>query len=600
MQDVLYINGEAVDLGGKAVNLEYINNVLSDIDKISSSHSYTIKLPLTSRNSRIFDMVENVAHVSSRVGVYLPAEYRRNGVTITKDAQAYVTEASPEGISICLVWDSFAALSTWLKAGKKLRDLTFPAYTWGTAPTPWSASLPPVVVAKYQTLGTEVIMPAPTVSATYILNEIMSEAGIAVSYDAASTGFGALYVPLCSRIGTKVPDAGGVFDAWHVYAPTSPLGDVTRRVRPVTRYSGSMAVESQGIIQVADVDAGALDVYVSMVFDFGSIGVFDFSEFLVLEFVAHNTDGTDNVLQRLYSDSAEGTSFRRLSGTFTLSDLEGVSYIYMRVSGFRAQVASTFTGVGTLTVVPTKRTAVQGEPYPVGGNMPEMSQVDYVKALCVLCGVQVVQQGETLRFVSISDYAQAVASGVADDWSAKIVNYQGVPTSVQYKVGDYAQRNWLRYSEDEENGGVAVDGLLLVSDRTLEYEKDLAKIPFAASRDSIINHYQRNNEGNIEDVEVEPRIGTVDEYEGEVRLRFRRNEMAFDTRIANYYGSLARLLTNAHQVRVYARLSEYDLAGLDWLRPVYLAQTGQYYIVSKVSTDTDSDICEVTLIQLNN
>ena len=43
MRDELYIDGTKVDMGESGVSLEYRSNILTDISKIVSNFSYTIK-----------------------------------------------------------------------------------------------------------------------------------------------------------------------------------------------------------------------------------------------------------------------------------------------------------------------------------------------------------------------------------------------------------------------------------------------------------------------------------------------------------------------------------------------------------------------------
>ena len=50
IRDELYINGDKVDVGDTDISLNYKSNLLTDISKIVSNNSYTIKLPKTAKN----------------------------------------------------------------------------------------------------------------------------------------------------------------------------------------------------------------------------------------------------------------------------------------------------------------------------------------------------------------------------------------------------------------------------------------------------------------------------------------------------------------------------------------------------------------------
>ena len=52
--DLLFIDGELVDLDDSTkITLNYKSNLFTDLSKIVSNNSYTIKLPKTVRNQRI-------------------------------------------------------------------------------------------------------------------------------------------------------------------------------------------------------------------------------------------------------------------------------------------------------------------------------------------------------------------------------------------------------------------------------------------------------------------------------------------------------------------------------------------------------------------
>ena len=64
MKEELYVmtpDGVArVDLNDPSgIQLNYKSNLFSDLSKITCSHSYTFKLPLTINNRRIFDNAED-------------------------------------------------------------------------------------------------------------------------------------------------------------------------------------------------------------------------------------------------------------------------------------------------------------------------------------------------------------------------------------------------------------------------------------------------------------------------------------------------------------------------------------------------------------
>ena len=94
MRDELYIDGTKVDMGESGVSLEYRSNILTDISKIVSNFSYTIKLPKTKNNLRLIEC----AHIPSAVSSfpYLPhvGTLLRDGVQIVDGANVVLMSVS--------------------------------------------------------------------------------------------------------------------------------------------------------------------------------------------------------------------------------------------------------------------------------------------------------------------------------------------------------------------------------------------------------------------------------------------------------------------------------------------------------------------------
>ena len=85
-RDELYINGVKADLGKTDISLNYKSNLLTDISKIVSNNSYTIKLPKTAKNLALIEC----SHIPSSASRYPYLKHKgmllRNGIEIIKDA----------------------------------------------------------------------------------------------------------------------------------------------------------------------------------------------------------------------------------------------------------------------------------------------------------------------------------------------------------------------------------------------------------------------------------------------------------------------------------------------------------------------------------
>ena len=107
--DLLFIDGELVDLDDSTkITLNYKSNLFTDLSKIVSNNSYTIKLPKTVRNQRVIKHADLPACSTDYPRKYHEARYIRNGVEIIPNGKAVVLSIS-EVIEVALTWGNFVS-----------------------------------------------------------------------------------------------------------------------------------------------------------------------------------------------------------------------------------------------------------------------------------------------------------------------------------------------------------------------------------------------------------------------------------------------------------------------------------------------------------
>lgn len=591
-RDELLINGERVDIGSASISLEYVNNMLTEIDKISASRSYTVNLPRTARNDRIFDGVSLPSHQSTAIGVYLDAEYRRRGISILRNAKAYVTAITPDSIDICLIWEGLARVSTWVAEGKSIKELNYSNYVWNRFPSVASAQ-GEVLQATYNTgVAYFTLPPPPSVSVWHLFKKIMD--GIGQPWDDEGMDYQTnpsekylllrdLFIPLCSRSGSRSEVSGAVFSS---VEPIYTGSLITLNLKG--RTYGTLPESASGTISMERFSSVVVSGNVRMYHNGWSTGV-------TLNIYGY-TGGTRST-NPVFSKECELDTGRRWASVSFEAEIDGSDYDSLRFVVVSTGGADDYYGEGEVRVVPVLKQAEVGGAYDVASNLPDIKQVDIIKAICAIGGYSIVNDGKgVLNFVKVDSLIEKIRNGNTEDFSDKVVNFRGVPERTERKVEGYAQRNWFRYKADDENEGVDADACMNVEDKTLEKEKTVITLPFAATRGSTIKHYEETD-GAVTDVKVEPRIMARSYVGTSLALEF-SNSLFFSSILNERYGGLRRMLENPTTLTLYARLNERDLSVLDWTRPVYLKQTGQYYVLSKVMTDNESDVCEITLIQL--
>lgn len=220
--------------------------------------------------------------------------------------------------------------------------------------------------------------------------------------------------------------------------------------------------------------------------------------------------------------------------------------------------------------------------------IPAIKTVEFFKAICHMFGWYLEATPDGLKLV---DYNTATDKSRAVDWSEKVVSVGDVPESIAFKYADYAQRNWMRYKPDDSIVyPTDADASIDIADKTLENDKTLFTLPFASSyKDEIIQYRTVRDENDnpvVEFIKTEPRIMGLLENTTTPWLYF-IDILKFSNIIADKYSAYSAMLASPTVVEVRLRLDEFDLLGLDFTRPVYLARYSSYFVIIEIQSDGD-------------
>jgi len=271
-------------------------------------------------------------------------------------------------------------------------------------------------------------------------------------------------------------------------------------------------------------------------------------------------------------------------------------------------------------------------------HLPGITQGDFIKMVCNLFGLvpEVNARDHKIRFWNYSELYDNILQ--ARDWSPYLSERDD---EVEFKFGDYAQSNYLKYKQSddvlEDNG----KGDLSFDDETLPEEKDIVQLILSTCDEvrilqnnfavdvSRIAFNKWNDDDAVYDAETEidARIVYIDHipavtsppYEKSFWIRptvapltgsfappsvevvspkiAQSLEVSFSNLIY-YYASLSRMLTKANVRRAKFNLPVYEVAGLRHNIPIYLSQYKSYFYVNKISNYVAGKLCTVELIRL--
>lgn len=596
MTQELYINGQPADIGSADITLEYVSGFFGDFSKISFSRSYTVNLPRTQRNAQILGFTGGPAQEPELARRYFSAGYIRNGVDLLGEAQAYLLGVTPDSYEVALVWNSAPELLAWKNSKLKLKDIQ------GLPDTAWPGSraqagtTSPVFYAGYASgLGTysterTKTAPHPCVTLYELLVRILDNAGIphdieqTLGMELQNT---ALLVAPSHKPDLRQEIASGAAAETMVYGKDDGRWWFTGWT---TGWDSPYDPEfSAHVLQ-----KGTADTFRVLL----NLRISSSSPQLYLEI--------SNSL-RLYPQTTDDGGYL-IDAVVDFKDLgvqdEG-DYVSVAVKGLVSGGAYSLSKYDdTLPIFAVMRVhdvldTEHHDYFPVALNLPDIGQHDFLKGILALFGVAPMISGGVLH---LEQYARFLGTGGAVDWTAKVDMTEGIER-LAYTLDGRAQKNVIRYKEDGLLS-FSPDIVMEVEDDTLPDSADLASLPFAASEGGAAVHYEVESEYTdegyvykVSDVDIKPRVFGFDhDADGERFLTFPERLYGAGN-VAEHYAEYQEIIRRPVVLTAHVRLSELDLAALDFTRPVYLGQYGRYYYILKVQTSA-TDLCKVELIQI--
>jgi hypothetical protein len=652
--DELYIDGELVDLDEDTkITLNLNSNIFTEVSKIVSNNSYTIKLPKTVRNQKIIGYSNSPAHIDDFPYENHAARYFRSGVEIIPNGVAVLLTVSDK-IEITLVWGCYTNLKSLIDDGLSINELTgddkiyfeennlieaypntkdyFYTYINYRKYEDSELSIDTIDRTRPTYSNRDDSCPMnPVVRVSWILKKIEEQTGVAFNFTGTNKDIvDSLLIPLTERkaneltfgknMTCKVEDRNGFGDLQYTIVSggldsfeTNTVGVTAlyfkAKAAMTVRFKFSALVtfhytdnkqwETWKGISAKIKIVGYVDVYGNLVEVENKETLMASPSLLLNDFKGNNT-----ILLSGYCDVP------LLAGQLAKMDVE-ISYSVLKVlmEDVKVHDASIIVAPNIPDEVPVK------SYYPIISNLPEIKVIDLLKALCALTGVfakQNKQDDGEITFLSIDDIYNNISK--AKNWTKRVVaSYRdNEPKEISFKVSDnYARNNYYKWKEDDTVKG-DYDGDLEVNNKSLDYEKEIITMPFAATDGCNIPVYTKSTDDagvvTYTASSVKPRL--LKEIGGVYFYGSRRygdaskslsygifDGMDFNTILSNRYKKLSSILQTCKIIKENILVSEIDLKDFDESIPVYLGQYGKYYAIISMKAE-DTGIAEVELLQL--
>ena len=598
--DELYIDNVKVDLGKTDITLNYKSNLLTDISKIVSNSSYTIKLPKTAKNLALIEC----SHIPSSTSRYPYLKHKgtllRNGIEIIKNANVVLLNTG-EAIEIALTWGNVTNFAEIVSSDKKLTDLEYgteEGIDWVVWNNKGSNSAQFPLINYGFNSGDSNVWYRPVITVKWILEKIQEESGVTFNFPSDKKTFiDKMIVPLLTRNDSqKINDAFPsslqmvgyvIVESTFSYLKLNYIGDSTQQYASVggpygdrlyTKYPITLKVK--GTIEMLVKYNSGMDVN---------------NQYLNLRVSQSDSSGNitsvSTIERKNYAAYIEAPNIRLLFSFDDLVSIESDEFMHFTI---RAIATGASSSILSLTVYDRNEISF-GEKFPLVPNLPDIKQIDFIKAVASMVGLFALPDGENgIKFIPFDNLSANKSKAV--DWTNRVIMaYNSVtPRNLQYTIDNIAQNNWFRYKEDDNVMG-NYDGNIQVDDATIEYERDAITLPFSACSTkggvAYIPLYSYNDNGELQYNKANPRILLLNDTNGIFK------GLEWTTLIANNYQTYKGLINDAKVVTEYIHLNSIELRELEMDVPVYLAQYGCYLAIIEITTK-ENDICECKLLKL--
>lgn len=625
----LYINDILCDLSSdNYISLVYQSPIFSGLDIIQSNRSYNIDLPLTPKNRKAIGYAERTDIYTDAPYVKLPARLYQEGVPLFTSGYAVITEIS-DVISVVLTWGNVDNFQSLFDAN--LRDLAQTLYSMNIGSIPWN-SASALLEYGYDRpqmgffgidFGQGIANPEymhPSIEVQDVLTAIERYNGITI--DGKERLYGGLtyplLLPLVSINGDEVSGRAEYLTGTVRVKDTGPT--VLLQIANISSHPELVSDDGTTI----DVK-GASNITIALKMHAQFSYVAGFAP--VAKICSGSTRNPIFQLNYNYKEAGGPTAFSTFSidQVVTLSKEDGnlpeSGQIVIHL--FNGSVPNiSYQDVNSISVSAYPRDEVHyPSEYPIGVNLPDISQGDFLSALMSMAGLFAYPDKDapdTIKLISVDDIYAKLTNGGTIDWSRKVIlndrHDVSRPESSVFSLDDLAQKNTLDYDNDDD---VITDtaGEIRIENVNIDKESELVELPFSASENAPlasdanalcarIPMYTTSDDGKTVDYnEPSARIlqAIIDDtstglywfgYFGE-NMRFGGENGI----VAKKYSGYQKAVDKLRLITVKAKLTAIDLHNLDYTKPIYIGQFGQTYGLYSVETG-ENGICECQLIQL--
>lgn len=636
----LYINDKLCTLGEDTeIALIYQSPIFSGLEVIQSNRSYTIDLPIEG-NSGIIDSADRADAVTGLPYKRMNAALYAGGVPLFARGYAVITEIT-DVISITLTWgnvDNFQPLFD-----NDMADLSKTLYDMGVGNIPWNADTKLVNAVTHPKVGFFAIDYGRGLEDIQYIHPAIHIKPVIEAIEKANS----ITIKDKERLYTRT---GFPTDAY-IFPCVTKNGDENSNYYErisARAYVGSVYGQYGGVklVSYSAINTHLIDirdqVYEGIFTDMVDTSNYDKTRIVIkgttiadsfivpikratsgfpekLYFRIYGHQDFDNNFKILYiSESYQLIKneyyFDNIDVVLYTKDISRIQFRFSDITESDYPDTTTTQPEWEVAIIMPWKDIIYPTLFPIGPNLPDMSQGDFISALLLMNGLFAYadkDRPDTICLISPDELYDNIKADKYVDWSNKVIIDRGQdparPDTSVFAVEDYARKNILDYENDED---VRTDtsGTILIDNQTLEAENEI-DFPFSASenlRDDKGDAYAKiplyADDDQATFSESTPRILTwhgspiaVKPYVYGYFAKWQKfgGEEGI---VATRYQALQKILRQLRIVTVRLSLTPVDISNLSFHTPVYLKHLGGFFAIYTI--ETRGEECECKLIKL--
>lgn len=603
MTEEIYIDGERLDIeaGGGGIQLVYQSPYFTDLSAIVSNRTNQVTLPMTARNRRVIGYTGTQADALFAYRKHAVA-YKRDGVQIFS-GQATLLTIAPDKFTMCFVWgnaNNFQDLfDTRLSALGEFDTFHEEYINYPATNSAYYSDIVQFGVGRRQ----------PMMSVGNILYRMWQRFGLSALYRDEWLNY---YIAELTKKGdTETRRMQGVVmnhNGTRVDYFQSPdfAGYNTYAVKGTNSTDPHEYMNAQGIIPIGEAKHIRLRLTGSLQFTKRANTPYEPQ----LIFAGLKEDGFWYKIETL----AEGTitflgSVYRYSYTGLDIDKTYATAGYTSFALLLAQDALDY--VATMETYATEFYFVPDPDkdddviydthlvaYPRYLNLPDISCGQFIKNLMRISDLFAYTDNDgTMKFTSLANlYGNRIK---AVDWTDRVLLTGGKPTEYKGTMDGVAQKNWLRWTEDDSIPKGKYDAYMPSDNETAEAETDVFTGDFNLAPDNYIPVWTQEEEGAEIEFQGDSLTPRILRGESTISAQTAQNDdnLAWSKILTARYAEYKQIILHPVTIKVSVLVSTAELHALDLTIPVYLRQTGRYYCIKQLTTK-NGNVADVELIQL--